>query len=124
VFTIEVANAGTGVTDANTLIVTDKVPDNTALVVADFDGANPGPVAFVDGVPASGLSYSFVSLGDATDDISFSNDDGSTYTYTPVDAGDGTDPDVTHIQVQLGGVFLPAGAGNRQFDLQFKAAVQ
>ncbi|NNF61036.1 MAG: DUF11 domain-containing protein [Gammaproteobacteria bacterium] len=123
-YRIEVSNAGTGLTDSGSLIVTDQIPANLALVVSDFDATNPGPVAFVDGSPASGLSYSFISLGDATDDIRFSNDGGVSFSYTPVDSGNGTDPAVTHFQVQLGGSFLAAAAGDRQFELRFKAEVQ
>jgi hypothetical protein len=84
IYTITVTNTGSGTADTDSLVVTETVAVNTALRVADFDASNPGPVAFIDGTPASGLTYSFAGLGDSGDDIEFSNDGGGTYTYTPV----------------------------------------
>ena len=120
-YTIQVTNTGTGPADADSMFVTDPIPTNTALVVTDFDVANPGPVAFLDGSPSSGLSYTFVSLASTTDDVEYSDDGGATWVYTPVDSGNGTDPAVTHIRIN------PKGAlgytGGPSFQLLFKVRV-
>ncbi len=115
-----VTNQSTALPDSDSVFVTDPLPPDTALVVADFDGANPGPVAFTDGSPSSGLSYTFTSLPSTTDDIEFSTD-GADFSYTPVDSGDGTDPAVTHIRVRPTGSFGTAAGAS--FTLQFKVRV-
>ena len=124
-YLVEVANTGSGPVEIDTLLISDSTPANMALRVVDYDGANPGPIAFVDGSPASGLSYTFTSLGSSTDDVEFSNDDGSTWTYTPDDSGDGTDPAVTHIRVNPNGIFAGSTAGgDPSFQLLYKAVIQ
>ncbi len=124
-YLIQVTNTGQGTVDSDTMFISDPIPANMALRVIDYDGANPGPVAFVDGSPVSGLSYTFTSLGSSTDDVEFSNDGGSTWTYTPVDSGDGTDPAVTDIRVNPKGIFAgSSGGGDPSFQVLFKAVVQ
>ncbi|MCZ6536501.1 MAG: hypothetical protein O6838_01215, partial [Gammaproteobacteria bacterium] len=124
-YLIEITNTGSEPADADTVFITDSLPANMVLRVIDFDGTNPGPVAFVDGSPASGLSYTFTSLGSGTDDIEFSNDGGSTWTYTPVDSGDGTDPAVTDIRINPKGIFANnTGGGDPSFQLLSKAVIQ
>ena len=50
--------------------------------VNDLGAPGTGPAQFTDGAPASGITYTFVGLGDVTDDLEF--DDGTlTYSYTP-----------------------------------------
>jgi len=46
-----------------------------------------------------------MGLGGGTDDLEFSNDDGVSWTYAPLDSGDGTDPSTTHIRVRPDGAF-------------------
>ena len=124
-YLIQVTNTGKGTVDSDTMFISDLIPANMALRVIDYDGANPGPVAFLDGSPVSGLSYTFTSLDSSTDDVEFSNDGGSTWTYTPVDSGDGTDPGVTDIRVNPKGIFAgSSGGGDPSFQVLFKAVVQ
>lgn len=124
-YMIVTTNAGTGPTDAGTLLVTDAVPANTALRVADFDASTPGPVAFIDGSPSSTLTYSFVGLGDAGDDIEFSDDGGATFAYSPVPDANGTDANVTHLRVNPKGAFPgDTGSGNPSFQVLFLVVVR
>ncbi|NNF16716.1 MAG: DUF11 domain-containing protein [Gammaproteobacteria bacterium] len=123
-YRITVQNTGSGGTDPDSVIIGDVIPANNALLVTDFDGTNPGPVAFIDGTPASGLSYNFIALGDVTDSISFSNDNGASYTYVPADSGDGTDPAVTDIRIQFTGALLGDTGAGRTFDIRFKTVLQ
>ncbi|HSD68694.1 MAG TPA: hypothetical protein VLB07_04035, partial [Woeseiaceae bacterium] len=120
-----VRNSGPGAADAGSLVITEAVPANMALRVADFDGSTVGPVRFTDGTPSSGLSYSYVSLGDAGDDVSFSNNNGATYTYSPVADANGTDLAVTNIRINPKNNFLGnTGSGDPQADFAFKLVVQ
>ncbi len=124
-YLVEVTNSGPGTVDNDTTFISDPIPANMALRVIDYDGGNSGPVAFVDGSPVSGLTYTFTSLGSSTDDVEFSDDGGSTWTYTPVDSGDGTDPAVTDIRINPKGIFANnTGSGDPSFQLRFKAVIQ
>ncbi|MEE8077555.1 MAG: choice-of-anchor Q domain-containing protein, partial [Pseudomonadales bacterium] len=123
-YTIGLTNSGSGPADVDSVVITEPIPANTALRVIDFDAGNAGPVAFVDGTPASGLTYTFVALGDPGDDVEFSNDGGSTYTYTPVADGNGVDTTVTDIRINPKGTFLSSTSGDPNFEVLFKAIVQ
>ena len=111
-FQIGVTNSGGGSTDADTLTITDAVPPNLALRVADFDGTTPGPVAFVDGTPVSGLTYNFVSLSDLGDDVEFSANGGvDNFQYVPIPDSNGLDTSVSHIRITPQGALQGANAG-------------
>ncbi len=88
-YTLVVNN--TGSTAADNVIVADAIPANTAFVVASMVT-----------IPAGAT-------------VDYSNDGGGTWVYTPVDSGDGSDPNVTHLRVDFGSV---AGAGSVQADFQ------
>lgn len=100
----------------NSIILGDATPANTALVVTDISGGGSGPAAFTAG--ASGLTYSFISLASATDDIEFSNNGGATWTYTPVAGGDGTDAAVTNIRLRPKGTM--AASSTLQFRVRYR----
>ena len=122
---MEVANTGPGEVDIDTVEIVESIAASTALRVVDYDGANPGPIAFVDGSASSGLSYTFMNLASSTDDVDFSSDGGSTWNYSPVDVGDGTDPAVTDFRVRPKGIFDASTAGGSpSFQLLFQAVVQ
>lgn len=120
VYSIVVTNVGSSPVDASTVLITDAMPANTDLFVGDIGGAGSGPVAFTNGVPSSGLTYTFTSLASAADDVRFSNDSGATYTYTPTPNANGVDPAVTHIRINPKGSF----AGGRDFSLVFRVRVE
>jgi hypothetical protein len=117
------SNAG-GAADADSIVVTDPIPANTALRVVDLAGAGSGPVGFLDGAAASGLSYTFTSLASATDDVAFSNDGGATWSYVPTPAGSGCDPAVTNLRINPKGTFAPdGGTPDPSFTLRFRICV-
>ena len=81
-------------------------------------------MAFIDGATSSGLSYTFIDLASDFDDIEFSNDNMASWTYDPVDIGNGTDPAVTHIRVNPKGIMQGiAGGSAPSFQLLFKVMV-
>lgn len=112
-YTIVATNPGPGAVDANTVFVFDAVPANTDLFVGDLGGAGSGPVAFT--ALTSGLTYTFTSLASATDDVSFSNNGGTSYVYTPTPDANGVDPAVTHIRINPKGTFSAASSCQMQF---------
>lgn len=122
-YDITVTNQGNGTADAVT--VGDAVPANTGLRVADIGAPGSGPVAFIDGATASGLSYSFLGLGSGVDNLEFSNDNGATWNYTPVADGNGLDTAVTNIRTPLTGTFSAAAGPNQPyFVLRFQVVVK
>ncbi len=124
-YTIGATNSGGSPADINSITISDVIPNNTALYVGDISGAGTGPIRFVDGSPPSGLSYNYINLANTTDDLSFSNDGGSSYSYVPSPDADGVDTNVTNIRIATQGIFLAAsGSGNPSFQVLFRVKVQ
>lgn len=124
-YSVTVTNTNAGTADSGTTVISDSVPANMRLYVGDVGGVGSGPVAFTNGTPSSGLSYSFTSLSSTTDSIAFSNNGGATYTYTPVPDADGYDSNVTHFRVTPTGTFAGASSGNNpNFQLQLRMQVR
>lgn len=90
------------------VVIVDQLPANLVLRVTDLV-AGKGPVEFADGnllgtgLLASGLTYTFTSLGSTTDGIEFWN--GTTWAYQPVPDASGYDANVRGVRVTLGGTF-------------------
>ena len=124
-YSILVTNTGPGRADSNTTVIVDAIPANTRLFVGDLGGAGSGPIAFVNGTPSSGLTYTFTSLGSAADDVSFSNTGCSPFTnYTPVPDVNGFDAAVTCIRINPKGMFDAASGGNNpNFEARFRVQV-
>jgi len=124
VYTIRITNQGPGAVDNNSVMVNDSVPANTKLFVGDVGAPGSGPIAFTDGAPSSGLTWTFSALNSATDDLDFSNDGGATWTYNPTAAVDGCDVAVTTIRMRPKGV-MPGNAGGAPFfELRFRVRVR
>ncbi|HZF24986.1 MAG TPA: hypothetical protein VEZ88_01905 [Steroidobacteraceae bacterium] len=119
-YTITTSNSANGALDNNQVVVSDAVPANTELFVGDLGGAGSGPIAFIDGAPASGLSYTFTSLASVTDDVSFSNNGGISFTYVPTANANGVDTAVTHIRINPKGTF----SSSSSFQLRLRVRVR
>jgi uncharacterized repeat protein (TIGR01451 family) len=123
-YTVSVSNSANGSATSGTTVITDAVPANMEMFVGNIGGAGSGPVAFTNGTPSSGLTYTYTSLASTTDSISFSNNGGATYTYTPVSVG-GYDANVTNFRVNPGGSFAAkTGASNPGFTMQLRMRVK
>lgn len=123
-YELNIKNIGAGTADSDSISMTDPIPGGSCLRVLDVAGGGSGPVEFQDGTPSSTLSYSFISLGDAGDDLEFSSDGGGLYTYTPSADAVGCDSSVTHIRINPQGT-IPAdvGAGSPQATFTFHVIV-
>lgn len=121
-YTLIASNSG-GPADADSIFITDQVPPNTALFVNDIAGAGSGPVLFTQGAPSSTLTYAFTALNNMTDDISFSNNGGTTWTAVPVAGANGCDPSINHIRINPKGTFIGA-TPNPSFQIKFRVCVQ
>lgn len=122
---LKITNSSAGYADSNSTVLVQAVPPQTSMFVNDLGGAGSGPLTFAQGSPSSGLTYTFTSLSSTTDDVSFSNDNGATYAYTPVPDAGGYDGAVTHIRVAPKGIFAGAGgSGSPSFTLSYRFKVE
>jgi uncharacterized repeat protein (TIGR01451 family) len=123
-YTVLVTNRG-GATDNDTVVITDPMPANTEVFVNDINSVGSGPLLFMDGPAVSGLSYSINSLASTTDNISFSNDNGASFVYTPIPSVGGYDSAITDIKVSLSGAFkASSGTPHPSFSISFRVRVQ
>lgn len=122
---VVVINSGTGSADNNATSVVIPVPANSRLYLGDVGGTGSGPVQFTQGTTPSGLSYSFGGLANTTDSLDFSNDAGTTWTYTPVTSPNLTDPAITAFRIKPSGTFGTGTAPNNpSFSLGYDVIVQ
>lgn len=100
------SNNGGSTPTANSVQVDVPIKPNTKLRLVDLGTVGSGPVLFSGSTaPPVGLSYTYSGLANTTDGLSFSNDNGTTYNYTPVPDPDLADANVTHFRVTLPGNF-------------------
>jgi hypothetical protein len=124
VYTVRVTNQGSGAVDGNSTMVTDNIPANTKLFVGDLGALNSGPVAFTNGAPSSGLTWTFLALNNASDDLEFSNNNGTTWVYSPTPDADLCDSAVTNIRMRPKGTMPGNAGGNPFFELRFRVRVR
>lgn len=123
-YLITVSNSGNAPPNADSVTVTDELPSNLALVLADLGGPGNGPVDFDDGSPSANLSCIFISFASSADCFSFSTD-GSDFSYEPSDSGNGTDPNVRFIRAQPTGFMNgDSGSGPPNFELRLQVQVR
>jgi len=108
-YAIGVTNPNTIAMDFNSVELVDPTPTNLRLCAVDVDGVGNGPVVFIEGTPASGLSFTFGGLTSLTDSVDFSNNGGTTWNYVPQPASDGCDSAVTAFRVKPTGSLAASG---------------
>jgi uncharacterized repeat protein (TIGR01451 family) len=116
-YTVTVTNTGAYTVSNNSIVITDATPAGMRLFVGNVPGG-AGPVLFTAG--GSGLAYTYTSLGSTTDDVDFSNNGGSTWTYTPVPNADQVDPNVTHIRIRPRGTMAASSSFSAVFGYQIQ----
>ena len=113
-YSITAKNDGSNAADNNSIKIADIVPNNTKICVTNT-GQCKAPY-FVNGSPSSGLS-----LG-ATH---YSNNNGATFTYSPIPDVEGTDSNVTNLRASMNGGFLPkTGVNAPNFSVKFRVIVK
>ena len=122
-YNLRVTNQASGPVDNNAVAIVDPVPANTRLFVGDLGAPASGPVAFINGTPGSGLTWTFTALNSLTDDVDFSNDGGTTWTYVPVPDANGYDATVTTLRLRPKGTMPGNAGGDPYFELQFRVRV-
>jgi len=112
-YTITGENSGDGPADNNSIVLTDLIPTNTKLCVANI--GNCLAPYFTNGTPSSGLSLSA---------ISYSDDNGVSYAYGATADAEGADNNVTNLRATTSGSFLAqTGASAPNFSVSFRVIV-
>lgn len=119
IYTIKVANDGTGSVDNDTMILIDKIPDETIFYNGDIDDAGPetDPVSFQDS--GSGLSFTYAT-DVAYSDLAATPANFAACSYTPAL---GYDTNVTHICLNPKGV-MGAGPPSPEFAISFRVKIK
>ncbi|MDQ6962252.1 MAG: hypothetical protein Q9M28_06930 [Mariprofundaceae bacterium] len=111
-YTILIRNTGSG--QATNVHVSDALSSYTKLTLDPF---GTGSIfQFSDGLNPSGL------LGTAI--VTYSNDNGVSFLYTPIDDGTGHDPAITHFNIQMNGTMNSNTVSNPSFQVQYSVQVQ
>ncbi|MEA3064236.1 MAG: trimeric autotransporter adhesin, partial [Sphingomonadales bacterium] len=124
-YTLSVSNGSAGYPDSDSVAVVQSVPAQSSLYVRDLGAAGSGPIAFAQGTPPSGLTYTYTSLSSTTDDVAFSNNGGISFGYSPTPDANGFDAAVTHIRITPRGTFAGAtGSGSPSFTISYRVRVK
>lgn len=116
-YLVGVSNEGVGAVDADSLVITDVVPDGVTLLVVSGTG---DAIQFIDGGVNSGVTLDFVT------GVTFSEQlgGGPPFDYVPIPDVDGYDSNVTGVRIALTGAMNAAtGAGIPSFQLRLLARV-
>lgn len=110
VYTITVNNSGGSPVDLDGMAITDPLPGQAVFFNGDYNGSGAGTAAFGFNAGTSGVSMPASAL-------SFSNNGGASFAYTPAT---GFDPAVNAVR------FAPAGsmAANSSFQVSFRARIK
>ena len=121
-YTISVTNTGAGTVNPDVMTITDAISPNLEI----YFGIGGSPLTFTDGAVSSNISYTFGSLSSGADDIEFSNNGGSSFTYTPSPNSEGYDSAVTNIRINPKGRMTAwSGTGPYpSFSLGLKARIK
>lgn len=118
-YTINVTNpTANALSSVNGVTFFDAIPPNTILKVTDYGLLTSGPVAFTPGL--STLAYGFTSFGSDTNSLSFSADNGATWSYRPLPDAAGYDARVTNIRIVATGAHL----SGTSFSIRFRVKVK
>jgi trimeric autotransporter adhesin len=106
--------------------LTDTIPTNTSIFVQSSANYPEPAFTFTDGTGAavSGLSFVYSGPASITDDVEFSNNNGSDFNYLPTPDSDGFDSQVTDVRINPQGIFNPSnGTDIPTFTVNFSVRV-
>lgn len=110
VYTLTITNSGGSPVDLNGIVLTDALPSTVTFYNGDFDPAAAGTDPFQLNAGTSGVTL-------AAANVSYSNNGGTSYAYTPAA---GYDANVNRIRFSPGGTL----AANSSFNIKFRARIK
>jgi len=119
IYTITVVNTGAGSVDNDTMVLIDKIPDETIFYNGDIDDGGPetDPVSFQDA--SSGLTFNYVT-DVAYSDLAATPANFAACTYVP---SVGYDPNVEHICLNPKGI-MGTGSPPPQFSVSLRVNIK
>lgn len=110
IYTLTVTNTNSSPADASSLVLTDPLPSNVTFYNGDIDGTGPLTTNYNFTAGTSGLTFAAANL-------TYSNNGGTSYVYTPAA---GYDTAVNAVR------FAPQGtmAANSSFSIQFRVKIK
>ena len=107
--TVTVANPDIAPVDSNVLLIVAPSPAN-AIPALDGDGTSGStPFTFTEGATPSTLKLVYTSPSSTSDDVDFSTDGGTTWTYAPVAGSASSESVITQIRLRPEGT-MAAGS--------------
>ena len=125
-YSLRLNNEGRIPLDNDKVVLSDSIPAGTSVFVQSSALYPEAPFNFIDGTGAaiSGLSFVYSGPASATDDIEFSNNNGTDFLYAPTPDSDGFDSAVTDIRINPKGVFNASnGTDIPTFTLEFSVRI-
>ncbi len=116
-YTITVSNSGSSI-DNDSVHIKDPVPTNTHLQLG------PSNFTFQNGSPTSSLNFVYVSSNNAGDDVSFSDNGGTTFVYQPVIDANNTNSSISHFQFSPKGRFACSNTAGQPTSFSIKYDVE
>ncbi len=110
IYTLTVTNTDTSPVDASSLVLTDPLPSNVTFYNGDIDGTGPLTTNYNFTAGSSGLTFAAANL-------TYSNNGGTSYVYTPTA---GYDSVVTAVRLAPQGTM----AANSSFSVQFRVKIK
>jgi hypothetical protein len=110
VYSLILSNANTSPTDASSMVITDLLPGQVIFRNSDFDGSGPITTNFEFLPGTSGLTLAGVNVG-------YSNNGGSTYTYSPAA---GFDSQINAVRFSLQGAMAANSSATVRFRVRIK----
>ena len=123
--TVTGTNKGNISTDNGSTIITIAIDSRNELFVKDLNGANSGPITFIDGTgtESSGLSYLYNATDGTGDSLWFSTN-GSTFTDT-TDTSNDYNSAITHFQIRFDGSLKSSmSAVEPKFNFEYQVRVK
>lgn len=125
-YSLQLDNEGGVPIDNDMTTLTDSVPTNTSIFVQSSINYPEAPFNFSDGAgaAASGLSFVYSGPTSTTDDVEFSDNNGSDFNYLPTPDSDGFDSAVTDVRINPKGIFNGSnGTDAPTFTIDFSVRV-
>ncbi|MEE9445379.1 MAG: CCXG family PEP-CTERM protein [Cocleimonas sp.] len=116
-YTITVTNTGAPV-DIDSINIKDPIPANTLIQLANPD------FTFQDGSPPSGLNFVYSGSNNGSDDVSFSNNNGTNFLFQPTMDAENSNTAITHFQLSPKGRLGCSNTGQAiSFSLKYDVKV-
>ena len=105
--TLLVANPDIVAIENNSMALTLPVAARQRIALDGDGSGSPAVFTYADGSPASSLAFAYASPGSTTDDVDFSNDGGTSWSYAPVAGSAASQGAVTHVRLRPRGSMAP-----------------